>query len=344
MIPLSNDQKKLLFDYCLDLTSEEQAAEARDLIANNTEAAEVFSHIKSTLTPLNSIEPQICPDDLVESTISLINENKSSSQQQLEQLLAAEQTKKVPVRIGFWRNFTEMAAVAASIMLIVGILVPTMGYARQKHWKNKCGMQMGSFFQGLRSYMNDHDGSQPSVESSVGAPWWKVGYQGKENQSNTRRIYILVRDKYLDDPGIFICPGNKSSRNLKIESSKIRDYKDFPDRCYVNYSFQISCKTTKSGKLLCRKVIMADSNPLFEEVPNFDGTFRVHLDNDSLKANSRNHTKLRGQNVLFGDGRVEFRKTRYIGIAQDDIFTLQDTDIYHGVEVPSCETDFFLAP
>jgi hypothetical protein len=89
---------------------------------------------------------------------------------------------------------------------------------------------------------------------------------------------------------------------------------------------------------------MADSNPLFEEIPNFDSTFKVHLDKDSLKANSRNHNNLRGQNVLFGDGRVEFLKTRYIGIAQDDIFTLQDTDIYHGVEVPSCETDFFLAP
>jgi len=343
MNPLSNDQKKLLFDYCLDLTSEEHAEEAQALIAGNKEAAEIYSKIKSSLEPLDSVEVQRCPDDLVESTISVINKHADSSRQQLEQLLAAEQTKKVPVRIGFWSNLAEMAAVAASIMLIVGILVPTMGYARQKHWQNKCGLQMGSFFKGLSSYMSDHDGSQPSVASTAGAPWWKVGYQGTENQSNTRRIYILVRENYIDDPGIFICPGNKASRNLKIESSKIRDYKDFPERCYVTYSFRISCNTTKSDKLLCRKVIMADSNPLFEVIPNFDSTFKVRLDKDSLKSNSRNHSKLRGQNVLFGDGRVEF-KTRNIGFAQDDIFTLQDTDIYHGVEVPSCETDFFLAP
>lgn len=342
MSPLNNDQKKLLFDYCLDLTSEEHTAEAQALISTNQEASEIYSKIKSALTPLESIEPQRCPDDLVESTIALINEHKHSSQHQLEQLLAFEQTKKVPVRIGFWGNLVEMAAVAASIMLIVGILVPTMGYARQKHLQKQCGTQLGSFFRGLKSYISDHDDNLPSVATTAGAPWWKVGYQGTENQSNTRRVYLLVREDYVD-PGIFICPGNKAGGNLKIEPSKIRDYKDFPDRRYVTYSFQISCRTTKSGKLLCRKVIMADLSPLFEELPNFDSPLRVRLDKELLTVNSSGHNR-RGQNVLFGDGRVEFLKTRHTSDAHDDIFTLQDTDIYHGVEVPSCETDFFLAP
>jgi hypothetical protein len=35
---------------------------------------------------------------------------------------------------------------------------------------------------------------------------------------------------------------------------------------------------------------------------------------------------------------------RRIGIAEDDIFTLQNTDIYEGIEVPSYEADAFLAP
>jgi hypothetical protein len=342
MSPLSNDQKKLLFDYCLDLTSKEHTAEAQALISTNQEAAEIYSKIKSSLEPLESIELQICPDDLVESTISFINENKHSSQHQLEQLLAFEQAKKVPVRIGFWGNLVEMAAVAASIMLIVGVLVPTMGYARQKHLQKQCGTQLGSFFRGLSNYMDDHDGNQPSVASTAGAPWWKVGYQGAENQSNTRRVYLLVREKYVE-PEIFICPGNKTGGNLKIEPSKIRDYKDFPDRRYVTYSFQISCRTTKSGNLQCRKVIMADLSPLFEELPNFDSSLRVRLDKELLTINSSGHNR-RGQNVLFRDGHVEFLKTRHTSDAHDDIFTLQDTDIYHGVEVPSCETDFFLAP
>jgi len=41
---------------------------------------------------------------------------------------------------------------------------------------------------------------------------------------------------------------------------------------------------------------------------------------------------------------VKFLKTRFIGVSNDDVFTLQNTDVYHGYEVPACETDVFLAP
>lgn len=342
MSSLNNDQKQLIFDYCIGLTSEEHSAEAEQLMSSNSEAAEIYSNIKAALTPLDSMEIHTCPDDLLERTISFVNDYADSSRVQLEQLLEAEQTKRTPIKIGFWRNLTEMAAIAASIILIVGVLVPSLGFARQKYWQQKCGTQLSSFFHGLDNYISDHDGRHPSVTTTAGAPWWKVGYQGKENQSNTRRIYLLVMEQYVR-PEIFVCPGNRSAKKIKIEPSLIRTYKDFPDRKYINYSFQISCGGKKSGKLLCRKAIMADWNPIFEELPNFNSTFRVHLNKKSLTLNSSNHNR-RGQNILFGDGRVEFLKTRFIGIAQDDIFTLQDTDVYQGVEVPSSETDFFLAP
>jgi hypothetical protein len=343
MSPLSHNQKELIFDYSIGLTSQEQTAEVKMLISTNQEAAEIYSRLKAALSPLESMEPQICPDDLVERTIAYVGEHADSSQYQLEQLLAAEQTKPATVKIGFWHNLTEIAAVAASIMLIVGVLVPTMGFARQKYWQSKCSAQLCSFFEGLSNYMTDHDGQHPAVAKTAGASWWKIGYQGQENQSNTRRVYLLVLGHYVR-PGIFICPGNKAGRNLQqIDSSKVQDYKDFPARRYVTYSFQISCSQTSGGKLTCRQVVMADTNPLFEKLPNYDSPFLVRLDRRLLTVNSSNHNS-RGQNVLFGDGRVEFLKTRYIGISHDDIFTLQNTDIYQGYEMPTCETDFFLAP
>jgi len=124
--------------------------------------------------------------------------------------------------------------------------------------------------------------------------------------------------------------------------SQLSKFKDFPSRRYVTYSFQISCRQRRNVKLLCRNVIMADWNPLFEKLPDdFSERFNVRLNKQLLTLNSNNHSR-RGQNVLFGDGRVEFLKTRFIGT--DDIFTLHDTDIYQGCEAPSCETDFFLAP
>ncbi len=96
--------------------------------------------------------------------------------------------------------------------------------------------------------------------------------------------------------------------------------------------------------LLSGYISKADLSPLFEKLPDdYSKSFKLQLDKELLTLNSINH-KRQGQNVLFGDGRVEFLKTRRTGISKDDIFTLQDTDVYQGCEVPSCETDFFLAP
>ncbi len=343
MSPLNNEQKQLLFDYCIGLTSQNETAEAEALISSNKEAAKIHSKLKAALTPLDSLEPETCPDELVEHTIWRVNKLADSSQRQLRQLLASEQSRKVVTKSQLWWNLGRIAAAAAVFMLIVGVLVPVLGAVRQKYRQQRCQMQIGGVFQGLSNYMSDYDGQTPAVATIAGAPWWKVGDQGRENQSNTRHIYLLVKGGYVDLNN-FVCPCCKKGKPFQITPSQIRTYKDFPDRKYVTYSFQISCRRTGSGKLLCRKVLMADRNPLFEELPKeFSRQFRLQLNRKLLTLNSINHNR-RGQNVLFGDGRVEFLKTRHIGIAKDDIFTLRDTDIYQGYEVPSCETDFFLAP
>jgi hypothetical protein len=346
MSPLNNEQKQLLFDYCIGLTSQKETAEAEALISSNKEAAKIHSKLKAALTPLDSLEPGPCPDELVEHTIWRVNKLADSSQRQLQQLLASEQTRKVVTKSQLWWNLGRIAAAAAVFMLIVGVLVPVLGVVRQKYWRQQCQMQMGGVggvFQGLSNYMSDYDGQMPAVATIAGAPWWKVGDQGRENHSNTRHIYLLVKEDYVDLNN-FVCPCCKNGKLPQLTTSQIRADKDFRNRNYITYSFQIRCRMTGSGKLLCRKVLMADRNPLFEKLPKkFSRQFRLQLNRKLLTLNSINHNR-RGQNVLSGDGHVEFLKTRFIGISEDDIYTLKDTDIYQGCEVPSCETDFFLAP
>jgi hypothetical protein len=149
-----------------------------------------------------------------------------------------------------------------------------------------------------------------------------------------------VKEGYVK-PADFVCPACECGENLEMNPSQLSKFKDFPSRRYVTYSFQISCRQTRNGEMLCRNVIMADWNPLFEELSDNSKQFNLRLTKKLLTLNSINHNR-RGQNVLFSDGRVEFLKTRFIGT--DDIFTLQDIDVYQGCEAPSCETDFFLAP
>lgn len=343
MSSINNKQKQLLFDYCVGLTSQEQTAEAEALISSNQEAAEIHSRLQATLAPLESVEFEPCPDGLVERTVRQVSNLADSGRHRLEQLLVREQTQKVTTKAAFWRNLSEMAAVAATVILVTAVLVPTLSFARQKYRQQRCRMQLGSIFQGLSNYISDHDGQPPAVASAAGAPWWKVGCQDKENCSNTRHIWLLVKGGYVDSVN-FVCPGRSRRQTPRLKSFQVQNYNDFPGREYITYSFRIRCRMREDGRLLCRKVLMADLSPLFEKLPDdYTKSLRLRLDKKLLTINSNNH-KRRGQNVLFGDGRVEFLKTRHTGISKDDIFTLQDTDIYQGCEVPSRETDFFLAP
>ena len=343
MTPLNNQQKQLLFDYCIGLTSEKETTEAEALISSNEQAAEINSKLRAALAPLDSLEPESCPDELVEGTICRLNNLARSSQLRLEQLLANEQARKVAGKKRLWRNLGQIAAAAAVIIVFASAYFAPLKFLRQKSWQQRCQAQLQRIAQGIDYYSSDHDGQLPAVATIPGAPWWKVGYPGKENYSNTRPIWLLVKGNYVN-PADFVCPGKSRGRVIQFDLSHAKNYNDFPDRSYITYSLRIRCSGSGQRSLLGRRVLMADLNPLFEKLPqDYSHPFKLHLNKDLLTLNSINHSR-RGQNILFCDGSVRFVKIRRIGISEDDIFTLQNTDIYQGVEVPSRETDAFLAP
>jgi hypothetical protein len=343
MTRLSNQQKQLLFDYCLGLTSEKETTEAEQLISSNEKAAKIHSKLKSALSPLDGLEPESCPDELAEQTIWRLNNLARSSQLRLQQLLADEQARAVTVKSRLWYNLGDMLAAAAVIVFVAGVLITPLRFARQKSWQQRCQMQLRHIWQGIKNYSADYDGELPAVATATGAPWWKVGYQGEENHSNTRHIWLLAKGDYVN-PSDFVCPAASQGRALQFDASQVQYYNDFPHRRYVTYSFRIRCNKPTKLHLLGPKVLIADLNPLFERLPqNYSKSFKLKLNKDLLTLNSPNHNRC-GQNVLFRDGGVKFVKMRRIGIAEDDIFTLQNTDIYQGIEVPSREADAFLAP
>ena len=343
MTPLSSEQKELLFDHCMGLASPEQIVEAQALISSNQEAAEIHSKLQATLAPLDSVEPEVCPDDLLERTVLRLNNAASSSADKLQELLAGEQKRPIRAQHLHWLGMVRRLATAAVFVIAGSVFFTTFRYLRFDSQRQRCQMQQSGFFQGLEKYVADH-GKQPAVETQAGAPWYKVGYQGSENHSNTRHLYLLVKDGYVE-PDSFVCPSCSKSRGRpRLTSTELRGNRDFRDRRYITYSFQIRCRQGSDGQLHCRNVLMADLSPLFEDLPDdFGKPFSLQLDRRLVTVNSVNH-KRKGQNVLFGDGSVRFLKTRFIGVSNDDVYTLQNTDVYHGDEVPACATDFFLAP
>jgi len=347
---LSNEEKELIFDYCFGLASESQSVQVRELISSNPEAAKFHSQLDNILKPLESLEPQSCPEHLAEGTIFRLNNLARSGRVGLEKLLADEQARRASAGAGFWRNLAEVAAVAAVIVLFAGVSIPRLRAARQMAWQKRCKLQLARIARGMTQYASEHDNNLPVVSMPAGSPWWKVGYQGKENHSNTRHLWLLVKGGYAE-PADFVCPGRSEGRAVGLHRVHVKNLCDFPSRRNVTYSFRIIPDENTRQLTAGSKVLMADLSPVFEKIysdsqtqlPSADEFATIRLCDKLLNANSRNHYRL-GQNVMFSDGSVRFKKDRTVGISLDDIFTVKGKDFYRGREVPRSEDDVFLAP
>jgi hypothetical protein len=340
MMDISRQDKELLLDYCLGIAPQEEIPHVESLIASNPQAAQLHASFQASLSPLQTVESGPCPPEWVERTVTRIKE--AAAQEKLEGLLA-EQGRQKTIKLGWGRNFTQIAAIAAMLVFVVGIFIPSLGFARNIYLRNRCQMQLARIYDGLSSYSTDHQDRLPAVAMADGSPWWKVGYQGKENHSNTRPGWLLVRQGYVD-PGRFICPSTKGEpRSAGFNPA---DYNDFPDKGYIRYSFRVCCDRAKANGG-APNILMADRNPLAEKLPvDFSKPFRLKLDRSILTANSANH-RGSGQNVLRGDGAVQFVKSRWTGITKDDIFCTDTMTLgsdVMGCEKPCGERDAFLAP
>jgi hypothetical protein len=348
MTPLSDAEKQLLFDYSFGLASSRDAAHAEQLLTSNPEAAQLHDLFKAALSPLESVDVEPCPDDLAERTIQRLKDlaRLTASQGRLEHLLPPGQPVTVPLRVPFWQNWSEIAAVAAVLALFLSVLMPALALARQRHWQSRCQTQFAGIASGLASYISDQNGQFPTVPMAQDAPWWKVGTQGPDNQSNTRRAYLLVKQGYVP-LAAFTCPGRPDSGHPDPETIRVAQYNDFPARSFIHYSTRIDPPQTAQPLLGRKKVFMADLNPLSEEFPRDISTIpSIELRDSLLRVNSRNH-RGHGQNVLLDDGSVQFTKTRRTTFSDDDIYTLQAMSCgckVNGSERPNSDTDTFVAP
>ncbi len=333
MSSVSDDQKELLFDYSLGLTSEAETARAKALIASNSEAAEIYNSLRAVFAPLESLELQKCPEELAERTIARIASLANSGHRDLDRLIAAEQVRPATAKLWSWRNLGEVVAVAAAVLLIATILLPVMGRQRQAYWKQRCQSQLSSIFRGLSSYVADHDGRPPAVTVQPGQRW------------NTRRIYLPVKLGYIKNVAVFVCPGRSRGGISTFDTSTATEYDDFPTRDYITYSPRKPCPDALKKRGLCAGPILADRNPIFDE-PSFVA-FRKQLNQILLTINSRNH-RGKGQNLLYGDGHVQFFTTRHVGSTDDDIFAVREMccglELGEREVLPTSEGDIFLAP
>jgi hypothetical protein len=259
---------------------------------------------------------------------------------------AGEPSPRV-VRLGFPGNLSNAARVAiaaASVVLIMGVVMRSSDVMRQQQHNQMCRHQLANNYRALNLYAADYDDVLPTVARADGAPWHRIGDQSPQSASNTRPLFLLFALGYTETPEDFICCSRAQAELPRLKRADVATHRDFPSRRYVTYSYALMPHNRVQKAAFGARPLMADMNPHFEALladapqsspPLFDKTV-AHL-------NSPNHGR-RGQNVLFGDGNARYLRTRFIGNSHDDIYTLKDDTLGGCKTLPACLDDAFLAP
>lgn len=349
MINLRPEEKDLVLDYFFDCGSGEHLLCGKKLIESDARAKELFEQLRGTLQHLDHVESGECPDHLAEITVNKLRLASSAENARLQKLLAEEEKKvsaapsrPASVYRSFWNNMTNVATVAAVLMVIGSVSLPTFSYMRQKAWQTACNAGLYNVGSGVARYANDNNGDLPAVATVAGSPWWKVGDQGEMNHSNTRNPWLLVKNGYVEGKH-FVCPGRADGAAVNYTRQQLDKFNDFPSRQHIGYSYMFMCDKRAKHQWNSRTVLMADLNPIFESISTGsmkDEFEKLHISDQLRKAMSSNHK--RGQMMLFYDGSAVYMKVREV--SGDDIFTARDKDDYSGREVPCDIKDIFLVP
>ncbi|MHC4289017.1 MAG: hypothetical protein ACYSOF_00545 [Planctomycetota bacterium] len=368
MEKLTPNQQQLILDFYFRCGDQKDIEAGRDLIAAMPEAAKLYSGLESTLTDLDHIKYDSCPDNLVDLTIArlkLMASSSKGSNAKLHQLLKKEQKFSPDAaqsihpainataahrKTSSLRPVFDFLAVAAGIALVAGILFPSFGLARQKYWQVSCQNNMRVVGAGFASLVGDTGQSSNSlsqVRVKAGAPWWRIGDQGQQVRSNTRYPFKLVQEGYVDSRA-FLCKGDKVAKRFVAQVKDADQLHDFPSHKNLSYSFSLFCDNNADPLLCAKKIIASDLNPVFQKVrcekTIYQGTdefIKLQLNEQLKQSMSINHQG-RGQNLLYGDGSVKYTRSRIVN--GDDIYTVKGVDVYTGCETPVVSDDIFLVP
>jgi hypothetical protein len=234
-------------------------------------------------------------------------------------------------------SLREIAAVAAVIVLAVGLGVPSMLHMRARGQRIACSANLAQIGRGMQAYaMANHD-SLPFVGWSGNSSWRPTDELGLAVVPNRRHVYVLLRDRRLP-ARLFVCP---SVEGLPMPDEQVPYHDDFLESRNVSYAYQNMAGVRPSLRDNPDQPVFGDDNPFFDDgLPLFAVMRSLGL-SDPARANSRAHGG-GGQNILTIRGDVKWMTTPNCGVGGDNIWTLDGVDDYTGREGPQTSTDSHL--
>ncbi|HEV7299453.1 MAG TPA: hypothetical protein VGN72_08835 [Tepidisphaeraceae bacterium] len=246
-----------------------------------------------------------------------------------------------------------MTVVVGIIALLIGILIPTAQAVRHQSFITQCASHLQQLGGAMTMYINENR-SLPRTTYSQGMPLTAgtgiestdpFGVDGPRPNDVTASIHLLRRTQKLPAT-IFVCPFSDAERAIpdKIDARLQSNFSNY--RQNLGYSFAVPYPdhgpSPRPSRLLTKSYILAaDINPGFAGAD--DNAALATIESPAriaTMANSANHAK-DGQNVLYGDGHVDWVTTAFAGPLEDNIFTNRRNETWSG---PIDDLDVMLLP
>ncbi len=225
------------------------------------------------------------------------------------------------------KGFTliELLVVISIIALLVAILMPALGRAKENAKRTVCATNLHSSYLGLTAYATEYDDRLPPMYPgwSKAPHWTRYAVDPANSVSfNYIQLGLLYKTESIDNPEAFYCPSQKSKYHsydtfvenpnrlwgeipAQTDNYNIRvriAYSYFPQkRGSVNWNAAVTESTalaTKHSQLIADKAVMSD---IIENSAFGASLSIVHSNNGSASIEDA-----AGLNAAFGDGHVNF--------------------------------------
>lgn len=250
------------------------------------------------------------------------------------------------------KGFTliELLVVVAIIALLIGILLPSLSRAREIANRSVCASNLTGLYKSMYTYSVTSKDLFPKMGSLTSGS--VTGFKEKtrasgvtfgvntasEGQNNaTAALFIIVRDG-SSSTGSFVCPSTGDEKDeLKDpagDAAALSDCYDFAGSKRLSYSLT-NPYGTKTGTNWGSAspgdyILMGDDNDASASTNTAMGTIHAGRKQDNLtvdqiegRENSTNHDQ-EGQNLMFGDGHVNFENDPFRGRSADNAFAQGD--------------------
>jgi len=318
--------EQLLIDCILGCATPEEAREAQERLAQEESLHRLKVSLDNTFAALDLLPEVEAPADLASRTAARVALVRAG-----EAYVARRESAR-PWTTGTF-SLRELVAVAACILLLVAVFVPSLRQARRAALQNQCASNVGQIGTALSAYASQNEERLPSVLDEK-AQWLRAG--GQPAVSNSAALFRLVKGGLAAAPA-FQCPA-VGGGTFAVQDGM----NDFPGTEYVQVSYQHTA--SPEGPLRRDQfspaeaesmVILADQSPLF-----LGGSFHP----EAVGAGTSPNHGGAGQNVLYLNAGVRFVNNPNVGVGQNNIFLAGNLVDYRGDERPVSRTDTFLTP